>query len=337
MTPERKSLGLIEQFPLRGVHPAAAVAGSLVLVAIAFLGRLGALPWLPDGYQFVTFFPAVILASFLFGARLGALAAVLSGSLAWYFFIPPVDSFVVNVGTAVGLGFYTITVVIDIALVHWMQAANAALTRERELSAELAETRKLLFSELQHRVSNNLQVVAGLLSLQKRRVADPIARGALDEASRRLGVIGRISRQLYDPAGKGSDLCAFFETLADDVIDASGRSDITCDVVCASELTVTPERAVPLALIVAEALANAIEHGFATKPGQIELVVGHHIDDIYAIEVRDDGGVLPDGFDSAAQDSLGLRIATTLAKQIGGNFTLTGGKTTVARLEVPMA
>jgi two-component system, sensor histidine kinase PdtaS len=327
---------LNEYFPLRVSHPVFAYAGALLLVALAFLARLGALPWLPQGYQFVTFFPAVILASFLVGARVGFFAAVLCGLLAWYFFIAPVESWQINFSTLMGLGFYSFTVGIDIALVHWMQRANRALMYEREVNAQLAETRALLFSELQHRVSNNLQVVAGLLTLQKRRVADSTARAALDEASRRLGVIGRISRQLYDSEGKGSDLAPFLNQLAKDVIDASGRPDITYSVACAGGLTIAPERAVPMALIVAESLANAIEHGFATKPGRIEIVVGKHDGGLYAIEVRDDGGALPDGFDSGAQESLGLRIATTLARQIGGDFTLTGGARTVARLEVPV-
>lgn len=78
-------------------------------------------------------------------------------------------------------------------------------------SARLAATRELLFRELQHRVSNNLQMVAALLTVQRRKIADPEAKLALDEASRRLGVIGRISRQLYDPTGAGKDLPAFLD------------------------------------------------------------------------------------------------------------------------------
>jgi len=337
VTPSPVALRLNEYFPLRRVRRPFAYVAALVLIGAAFIARVAALPWLPQGYQFVTFFPAVILTSFLFGARVGTFAAIAGGILAWYFFIPPVDSFVVDTGTVMGLTFYTFTVGIDIALVDWMQRANRALVRERELTAQLAETRALLFSELQHRVSNNLQVVAGLLTLQKRRVADATARTALDEASRRLGVIGRISRQLYDPEGKGGDLCGFLDTLARDVLDASGRPDVTYAVACASGLTIAPERAVPMALIVAECIANAIEHGFATKSGRIEIVVGDQIDDLYTIEVRDDGGALPDAFDSNVQESLGLRIATTLARQIGGDFTLTGGKTTVARLAIPVS
>jgi two-component sensor histidine kinase len=68
----------------------------------------------------------------------------------------------------------------------------------------LADTRELLFRELQHRVSNNLQVAAGLLTMQKRQLTDVSEKTALDEAAGRLALIGRISRQLYDPSGPRS-------------------------------------------------------------------------------------------------------------------------------------
>ncbi|RZL28122.1 MAG: DUF4118 domain-containing protein, partial [Sphingomonas sp.] len=118
---------------------------------------------LPAGFPYVTFFPAVIITSFLFGVRLGMVSAALCGLLAWYFFIPPAFSFAVTQGTAFALAFYVLVVATDLALVHWMQSANQQLARERELSRSLADTRELLFRELQHRVSNNLQVAAGLL------------------------------------------------------------------------------------------------------------------------------------------------------------------------------
>src|SRR6185295_3575503 len=110
----------------------------------------------------------------------------------WYVFIPPFHSFALAPGTLLSLGFYTLVVSIDITLVHWMQRANGWLVGERERSRQLVEQRELLFRELQHRVSNNLQVVAALLALQKRDVTDERARLALDEASRRLALIGKI-------------------------------------------------------------------------------------------------------------------------------------------------
>ena len=327
---------LIEQFPLHGMAWPVRLASTIAIVAVLFLLRVAVDPWLGNSFPYVCFFPAVIVTAFLFGPRMGLTAAVIGALLAWYAFIPPRHSLLVTGTTVIGLVFFAVTAIIPIILVHWMQRANQALTIERETSDRLATTRELLFRELQHRVSNNLQVVAGLLALQKRRVADVESRAALDEAVRRLTVIGRISRQLYDPSGDSRDLAGFLERLAADVIDATGRGDIVCAVACAPGMALIPDHAVPLALIVAEAVANAIEHGLSDRTGRIDIVVAHGDGDLLSIEVRDDGGALPAAFTLAGQDSLGLSIATMLARQIGGTFTLSGGTTTTARLTIPV-
>ncbi|WP_447415162.1 histidine kinase dimerization/phosphoacceptor domain -containing protein, partial [Clostridium perfringens] len=80
----------------------------------------------------------------------------------------------------------------DIALVDMMQKANARLREERERTRELAAQRldlversNVLFHELQHRVSNNLMMVAALLSVQRRAIADEPAKQVLDNAVHR--------------------------------------------------------------------------------------------------------------------------------------------------------
>ena len=326
---------LIEHFPLDGLSWPIRVGATVLIVATMFALRVGADRWLGNSFPFISFLPAVIASAFLFGARMGVIAMVAGGTLSWYAFIPPRHSFTLSATSVLGLILFAMTALIPVILVHWMQRANRALTIERETSERLAATRELLFRELQHRVSNNLQVVAGLLALQKRLVQDAEARNALDEAVRRLTVIGRISRQLYDPSGDSRDLAGFLERLAEDVIDASGRGDIVCAVACDAGIALVPDHAVPLALIVAEAVANAIEHGLSDRTGRIDIVVTAAGADMLSIEVRDDGGTLPAAFTLAGQDSLGLSIATMLARQIGGSFSLHGGATTVARLSMP--
>ena len=327
----------LERLPLATGRPVLAVSAMLLLVAISFVLRVVSDPVLPPGFPYVTFFPAVVLSSFLFGARIGTAAAVLCGVLAWFFFIGERYSFALAPGALIALLFYIFVAGTDIAIIHWMQRANRGLAREREFSRALAETRALLFRELQHRVSNNLQVAAGLISLQKRRVTDEAARAALDEASRRLTVIGKISRQLYDTSGAPRAMDEFLEPLCRDIVDASGHAGIRCDVRIEAATKLNPDAAIPVALIVTEALANAIEHGFAGRDqGRVEVELRRLAPDRVCIEIRDDGHGLPDGFDLDDSRSLGLRIARMLAGQLSGTFELTGGAGTIARLVIPV-
>lgn len=333
---QRSNARFVERLPLVLDRPAYAYGLTLIFCGAAFMLRIAAEPLLPNGYPFITFFPAVILSSFLFGVRPGIFAAILCGLVSWYVFIPPFYSREVNPGVAVAMLFYTGVVVVDILLIHFMQRANFHLAVERERSRALAENRELLFHELQHRVSNNLQVVAAMLALQRRHVDHDVARKALDDASARLGLVGRISRALYDPSGAGQDIGAFLTMLTDDVLEASGRSDIKLSVAAPEGLTIEPAITVPLALIVAESVSNAIEHGLPDRPGKI-VVTLEETQGALALRVVDDGhGVAPD-FEHGTSDSLGLRIANALAVQLGGRFSLTPGANggAVARLDLP--
>jgi len=340
----RDKQGWHERLPLRALPLWQALAIIVAIVALAFVLRIALKPAIPVGSPFVTFFPAVLLVAFLLGVRRGAIAAALSTLLGVVFFMSdPLAPgyFATAVPSAVA---YAILVGVNLTLFHWMQSANDKLRVERGRSAALADTRELLFRELQHRVSNNLQVAAGLLALQKKHVEGDRARAALEEASRRIGVIGRISRQLYEHDGGTRSLHALIEPMCRDVLDAAGMPGVMLRVSGGEAQALSADAAIPVALIVAEAVANAIEHGFAGREGgtiAVDCMSGGAVGSNggFKIEIRDDGHGLPEGFAMEKGAGLGLRIAATLAEQLGGQFELVarraeGGGTT-ARLVVP--
>jgi two-component sensor histidine kinase len=83
--------------------------------------------------------------------------------------------------------------------------------------------------------------------------------------------------------------------------------------------------ATPLVMAVTELLHNAAEHAFPAdgQPGSIELVAERDGDDL-VVRVRDDGQGLPEGFDPAASDGLGLQIVRTLVtSELGGSLHMT--------------
>jgi two-component sensor histidine kinase len=292
---------------------------ALVATSAAAFFRYAIEDTLPEGSPFVTFLPCIIIIAFVFGTRAGVLTAVLSGLTAWYWFLPPYSSFSLDFSRMVALSFFVFTAATQITIVHWLQRSNGLLADAREANARLAQTRELLFRELQHRISNNLQMVAALLSIQRRQVSNDGARAALDEAARRLQTVGKISRQIYDPAGGTQPLGSFLDQLAREVIESSSPDPIRYEVTGDRSARVGPEAAIPLALVVAESIANAIEHGFAENQPDpmLDIRLTAMSPQRLTVEIEDNGRGLPEGFTLAASDSLGLRIATMLAQQMG--------------------
>lgn len=326
---------LLERLPVARNKPWLGHVAAVLMVAVAAAVRVLVGDALPAGYPFFTFFPAIALNAFFFGLRPGAIATLLSGLGSWYLFVTP-GEFGVTAQTLTAMAFFTFVAGIELALIHFMQVANGRLARARERNAALASTSELLFRELQHRVSNNLQAAAGLLALQRQRLSDGAARDALDQASRRLNLIGRISRNLYDAGGQTS-LDGFLVMLVDDLLDAYGRTDIVRHVDCRAGTRLKPDAAVSIALIVAEAIANAIEHGLdGREDAQLSIRVREQDAHLH-IEVADNGAGLPAMFDPRTSDSLGLKIAVTLAERLDGRFEMATQEQagTVARLSLP--
>jgi two-component sensor histidine kinase len=307
------------------------------LFCLAALGlRLAMRPLLLSAAPFAAFFPAVILSAFLFGVWPGLWAAMLGLLFGSYFFLLPYTGYEVTPHLVMILCLYVIVMVVAIALIHFMQRVNFHLAVERKRSRELADTKDLLFRELQHRVSNNLQVVAAMLALQRRHIDHDAARRALDDASARLALIGKISRAMYQPSGEGQDVGAFLTTLCGDIIEASGRQDIAVHVAAPRQLLLASHVSVPLALIVAEAVSNAIEHGLPDRAGTVRVSLDAS-EEGFALRVVDDGKGITAGEEIGASNSLGLRIAAALAAQLGGRFVLEpgAGGGAVARLDLP--
>jgi two-component sensor histidine kinase len=202
-------------------------------------------------------------------------------------------------------------------------------------------TKDATIREIHHRVKNNLQTVAALLRLQARRMTEPAAREALEESVRRVASIAVVHETL---AGSREDVVD-----VDDVLDrvlpmlgdltSIGPAALTRRTGSFGELPAAA--ATPLVLAVTELLHNAAEHAFPDgEPGSIELVAERDGDDL-VVRIRDNGRGLPEGFDPAGSDGLGLQIVRTLVvSELGGGLTMgtpTGQGGTEAVLTLPGA
>jgi two-component sensor histidine kinase len=274
--------------------------------------------WFPPGFPYLTFFPAVVLVAYYAGFRPATLTATLSGLSAWWFWIGP-TGFDLGIATLVAIGFYVFVVAIDIFFIVGMDGASRRLALEVERSSALAASRDLLLKEVQHRVSNNIHVVSALLSIEARSATDPGARKALSNASARTALIARIQRNLADAEHQTAAFNALAGEIADDAIKAAARDDVSV-AISGDGVILSAEEATPVVLIMLECVNNALEHAFPARPGRIAISLS---DDgaVRTLRVVDDGVGVSSASDPAP-NSLGLKIVHGLARQLGGDWSL---------------
>lgn len=307
------------RLPLGQRHPLLGLVAATLITLVALAVRMALQDVLPPGLPYVTFFPAVVLSAFIFGVRPGALSAFLGLLFSWYFFIPP-KGFVLNTGAVLALALYLFVVIVDLILIRWMQRAQERLIAERKVSSDLAETRAMLFQELQHRVGNNLQMVGSMLALQKRAL-DGDAAQAIGEAAQRIALIGTMQRDLYRSDGAPTALRELVGKVCSETMAANARDDVSLTVTGDDGITLAPSRAIPASVVVSETVANALEHGLKGAGGTIAAHVAKD-GDMIVITVGDNGVGLPAGFALDQSNSLGLRLACALARQVSGDYSL---------------
>lgn len=204
---------------------------------------------------------------------------------------------------------------------------------EASLRGALAE-QALLLQELHHRVKNNLQLVASLLSLQAPAAAQASARQTLASCRGRVRTMALVHESLYRADGlAGVPLRGFLSTLANQVLASHGdatRHAIDVDV--RADVNLPMDTGVPCGLIVHELLTNALTHGLpAPRRGRVEVRVQASPPNAVTIDVVDEGVGM-----SGKPEGLGLRIASTLANQIGARLTRSTELGTRIRLEIPL-
>ena len=213
-----------------------------------------------------------------------------------------------------------------------LQNVTELRRRERELVTKDATIR-----EIHHRVKNNLQTVSALLRLQSRRIEDPAASAALNEAVRRIASIALVHETLSSSAEASVAFDDVLDRLVSHALELSPRMG-ELKISRTGELgALDPRIATPLSLVVTELIHNALEHGLA-ESGNLLTITAARSESDAQIVVFDDGVGLPEGFSLAQSSNLGLQIVRTLTEnELRGNIDLvrtSGG--TEARLSFPL-
>lgn len=196
--------------------------------------------------------------------------------------------------------------------------------RTQDLNATLHE-KELLLREVHHRVKNNLQIISSLLSLQMKKIYDPLAKEALRTSLSRIRSISLIHEKLYLTVRQApaNDLGAYLRELAEEIFRlhsiAPERIVLQLDLV---SVETDFDRLIHLALIFNELLTNTFKHAFApTESGVVTIRLRRRKDQVI-LTVQDNGKGLPDNFLLETTSTVGLQLTSNLVRQAKGQFNL---------------
>jgi two-component sensor histidine kinase len=194
--------------------------------------------------------------------------------------------------------------------------------------------------EIHHRVKNNLQTIASLLRLQRRRTTNVEAREALAESERRIRSIAIVHETLSREPGDIVDFTEIVRPLLRVVEESVSSDDLSIRFTVDGETGELPgEVATPLAVVVNELMQNAVDHAFdGRREGHVHLQLTREPAQL-VIDVRDDGQGLPDHFTLEGSTGLGLTIVKALVTgELGGTIEMRAtDEGTDVQVRVPVA
>lgn len=199
--------------------------------------------------------------------------------------------------------------------------ALGLLKKEREAQLVIAQSLKekeTLLAEIQHRVKNNLAIITGLLNLQLEKAPCDVSKKLMIESRNRVMSISMVHDRLY----KKDNLSKInFKLYLSELIHEVVKSfpDLPQPIEIQEELdTIELEvtRAVPIGLIINEAITNSLKHAFDSnsKNPLIKIKMQIIFDKVH-ISFSDNGIGYSD-ITNRKESSLGISLIESLADQI---------------------
>ncbi len=220
---------------------------------------------------------------------------------------------------------FFITIVLVYLVVKLINRQNnealSLLKKEQEAQKIITQSLKekeTLLAEIQHRVKNNLAIITGLLNLQTEKAPCEVSKQLMTESKNRVMSIAMVHERLYKKDNLSKiDLKLYLSELVKEVVKSFPINTAqieTFEELDKIELEIT--KAVPIGLIVNEALTNSLKHAFNNGQQKPNIKIKMQlIYDRIQICITDNGSGFSD-LSNRQDTALGLSLIESLSDQI---------------------
>ena len=196
------------------------------------------------------------------------------------------------------------------------------LYRGKEEMEQKANEKEMLLKEVHHRVKNNLQTVSSLLRMQGRAVEDPHTLSQIRSSQNRVVCMAMVHEMLYMREDLSCiEYSTYVQQLADYLVKSVKGSDTDIRLrIDIPEVELGIDTALPLGLLINEAVTNALKYGFEGRDtGEISISLEKEDEQGYVLRIGDDGVGYPENMDYKTSKSLGLKLIHNLSRQLKGS------------------
>ncbi len=207
---------------------------------------------------------------------------------------------------------------------------------KRHALAVALDANKRLLVELQHRIKNNIGMITSLVHMRARVAKSEETRAELEVVGDRIETLRLAHEHVYAEGDSTLSLRPYISKILENLVelhgDHVGTIKLTIDV---DDIKLSPDRAVPLGLIINEFATNSLKHAFGSAGGTISLRIERLDSRIQAV-IGDDGCGLP--ANSKAQvprSGTGMKLIGGLAQQLRADASWSSGKGSELTLVFP--
>jgi two-component sensor histidine kinase len=190
-----------------------------------------------------------------------------------------------------------------------------ALEKEKD---ELLKQKDILLDEIQHRVTNSLQIIASIILMKAKAVDSEETRRHLHDAHNRVVSVAAVQQHLHAAASIGSmEMRPYLVRLCDALSRSMIGDERAISLNVVGDGIATCRDAESLGLIVTELVINSLKYAFKDGRRDGQIVVSYEVSGTdWKLSVADNGvGKLKDVF-AQSKNGLGTGIVKALAKQL---------------------
>jgi two-component sensor histidine kinase len=213
-----------------------------------------------------------------------------------------------------------------------IEDVTARRTLEREKD-DLLRQKDVLLEEIQHRIANSLQIIAGIILMKANTVSSEESRTLLQDTHDRVISMATIQKQLNASGIMGPiEVLPYLERLGAALAASMIRDarPITLKVVGVAG-SLSARQAESVGLIATELVMNALKHAFPDQNMKGRISVAYDVDGTnWKLSVADNGIGKPDGVFAQTKTGLGTSIIKALAQDLNAKVeTLAGPDGTI--------